>query len=120
VVERISKDCRWFAAHAAGQSGCTVPGRLGRGARGRGRQNLLEIIDVRVPGKSVLITSQLPTKSWNDYLGEPTSADAILDRLLHNKHAVELKGDSLRRGMKVAASRDHDSRSRRKSRDRAF
>lgn len=63
----------------------------------RGRQDLLEVIDDRVPGGSALITSQLPTKAWHDYLGEPTVADAVLDRLLHNKHAVELKGDSLRR-----------------------
>lgn len=63
----------------------------------RGRQNLLEVIDDRVPGGSVLITSQLPVKTWHDYLGEPTVADAILDRLLHNKHAIELKGDSMRK-----------------------
>ena len=63
----------------------------------RGRQNLLELIDDRVPGSSVLITSQLPIKSWHDYLGEPTVADAILDRILHNKHLIELKGDSMRK-----------------------
>lgn len=63
----------------------------------RGRQDLLEVIDDRVPGASVLITSQLPVKAWHDYLGEPTIADAILDRLLHSKHAIELKGDSMRR-----------------------
>jgi len=63
----------------------------------RGRQDLLEAIDDRVPGGSVLITSQLPIKAWHDYLGEPTIADAILDRILHNKHAIELKGDSMRR-----------------------
>lgn len=69
----------------------------------RGRQHLLEVIDDRVPGGSVLITSQLPTKTWHDYLGEPTIADAILDRLLHDKHAIELKGDSLRRKATTAA-----------------
>ena len=63
----------------------------------RGRQDLLEVIDDRVPGSSVLITSQLPVKAWHDYLGEPTIADAVLDRLLHNKHVIELKGDSMRR-----------------------
>lgn len=63
----------------------------------RGRQDLLEVIDDRVPGSSVLITSQLPVKAWHDYLGEPTIADAVLDRLLHNKHLIELKGDSMRR-----------------------
>lgn len=64
----------------------------------RGRQDLLEVIDDRVPGGSILITSQLPTKMWHDYLGEPTIADAVLDRLLHNKHVIELKGDSMRKG----------------------
>lgn len=63
----------------------------------RARQNLLEIIDDRVPGGSVMITSQLPTSTWHDYLGEPTIADAILDRILHNKHVIALKGDSMRR-----------------------
>lgn len=63
----------------------------------RGRQDLLEVIDDRVPGGSVLITAQLPIKAWHEYLGEPTIADAILDRLLHNKHLIELKGDSMRR-----------------------
>lgn len=63
----------------------------------RGRQDLLEVIDDRVPGGSVLITSQLPTRAWYDYLGEPTIADAVLDRLLHNNHVLELKGDSMRR-----------------------
>lgn len=63
----------------------------------RGRQNLLEVIDDRVPGGSVLVTSQLPVGTWHDYLGEPTVADAILDRFLHNKHAIELRGDSMRK-----------------------
>lgn len=63
----------------------------------RARQNLLEIIDDRVPGGSVMITSQPPTSTWHDYLGEPTIADAILDRILHNKHVIALKGDSMRR-----------------------
>lgn len=62
----------------------------------RGRQDLLEVIDDRVPGGSILITSQLPTKTWHDYLGEPTIADAILDRILHSKHSIELKGESMR------------------------
>ena len=60
------------------------------------RQNLLEVIDDRVPGNSILITSQLPTKTWHDFLQEPTIADAILDRILHNTHVIELKGESMR------------------------
>ena len=69
----------------------------------RGRQDLLEAIDDRIPGGSVLITSQLPVDVWHDYLGEPTIADAILDRLLHNKHAITLKGDSMRRKTDASA-----------------
>jgi DNA replication protein DnaC len=46
---------------------------------------------------STIITSQLPVSGWYDYIGEPTLADAILDRLLHQAHRFELKGDSLRR-----------------------
>ena len=62
-----------------------------------GWQHLLEVIDDRIPWEAVLITSHLPVKTWHDYLGEPTVADAILDRLLRNKHAIELKGDSMRK-----------------------
>lgn len=67
----------------------------------RGRQDLLEIIDDRVPGGSILITTQLSTELWHDYLGEPTIADAILDRILHNKHSIGLKGESMRRKKSV-------------------
>jgi DNA replication protein DnaC len=43
------------------------------------------------------MTSQFPLKLWHDTIGNPTVADAILDRLLHNAHRLELKGESLRR-----------------------
>lgn len=62
-----------------------------------GRQDLLEVIDDRVPGSSVLITSQLPVTKWHEYLGEPTIADAILDRIVHGAHKITLKGESMRR-----------------------
>jgi len=62
-----------------------------------GRQDLLEVIDDRVPGSSVLITSQLPVTKWHEYLGEPTIADAILDRIVHGSHKITLKGESMRR-----------------------
>lgn len=68
----------------------------------RGRQDLLEVIDDRVPGGSVLITSQMPIDKWHDYLGEPTIADAILDRLVHAAHKITLKGDSMRKRMPKA------------------
>jgi len=63
----------------------------------RGQQDLLEIIDDRVPGASVLITAQMPVDAWHEYLGEPTIADAILDRILHSSHKIALKGDSMRK-----------------------
>lgn len=63
----------------------------------RGRQDLLEVIDDRVPGASVLITSQMPVESWHEYLGEPTVADAIMDRIVHSAHKIVLKGESMRR-----------------------
>ncbi|MFA6335238.1 MAG: ATP-binding protein, partial [Bacteroidales bacterium] len=47
--------------------------------------------------KSVIITSQLPVKNWYDYIGEPTLADAIMDRITSNSIRVEIKGESMRR-----------------------
>ena len=47
--------------------------------------------------QSTLITSQLPLDKWHDYIGEPTLADAILDRLVHNAHKLNLKGESMRK-----------------------
>lgn len=61
------------------------------------RQDLLELLDDRVGSRSTLITSQLPTDAMHQWLAEPTIADAIMDRLLHGAHIIELKGESLRR-----------------------
>ena len=62
----------------------------------RERKDLLEIIEDRHKRKSVIVTSQLAVKHWHEHLGEPTVADAILDRLLHSSHKIELKGSSMR------------------------
>ena len=59
----------------------------------RERNDLLELLDDRVGGRSTLITSQLPLELWHDYIGDPTLADAILDRLLHNAHKIHIEGD---------------------------
>ena len=69
------------------------------------RADLLEILDDRVNAGSTLIASQLPVDKWHAYLGEPTLADAILDRLVHHSHRIELKvpGESMR---KVRTSAD--------------
>lgn len=63
------------------------------------RADLLEILDDRVNSGSTLIASQLPVEAWHAYLGEPTLADAILDRLVHQSHRIELKvpGESMRK-----------------------
>ena len=60
------------------------------------RLALLQILEDRYEKKSVLIASQLPLRSWHEYIGEPTLADAIMDRLFANAHRIELKGESLR------------------------
>lgn len=60
------------------------------------RHDLLEVIEDRHGTRSTLITSQLPVSSWHEYLGDPTLADALLDRLLSHGHRLELKGESMR------------------------
>ena len=61
------------------------------------RNDLLELLDDRVGTKATLITSQLPVKSWHEWLADPTLADAILDRIVHRAHRIALKGGSLRK-----------------------
>ena len=60
------------------------------------RNDLLEVLDDRVGTRSTLITSQLPVKAWHTYLDDPTLADAILDRVVHSSHRMDLKGATLR------------------------
>lgn len=61
------------------------------------RTDLLELLDDRVGTKATLITSQLAVNKWHAWLDEPTIADAILDRIVHGSHRIELKGPSLRK-----------------------
>lgn len=61
------------------------------------RMFLLEIIEDRHGRKSTIISSQLPVAKWYEVIGESTIADAILDRMVHTAHRIELKGDSLRK-----------------------
>lgn len=61
------------------------------------RRDLLEIVEERYGRGATLITSQIPVDRWHDVIGDPTLADAILDRVVHNAHRLKLKGDSLRR-----------------------
>jgi len=62
---------------------------------------LLEIIEDRNSNGSVIITSQIPVQGWYDVIGEKTIADAILDRLIHQAHRIELAGESMRRKRKM-------------------
>jgi DNA replication protein DnaC len=61
------------------------------------RRDLLEVLEDRYGKSSTVITSQLPTKTWHEALGDPTIADAICDRLVHNAHLITLRGPSMRR-----------------------
>jgi DNA replication protein DnaC len=61
------------------------------------RTDLLEVLDDRTTGKATLIASQLPVDKWHAYFNDPTLADAILDRIVHNSHRIALQGDSLRK-----------------------
>ena len=61
------------------------------------RRDFLEICDDRYQTRSTILTSQIPVANWHAQVGDPTSADSILDRLMHNAHRIELKGDSMRK-----------------------
>ncbi len=61
------------------------------------RRDFLEICDARYQARSILLTSQLPVANWHAQIGDPTVADSILDRLVHNAHRIELKGESMRK-----------------------
>lgn len=63
----------------------------------RNRHDLFEVIEDRTGCASLAITAQLPVAQWHEYIGDPTLADAILDRLVHTAHRIELKGESMRR-----------------------
>lgn len=74
------------------------------GLNDRQRRDLLEILDDRYAARSTIVTSQLPVESWHETLGDPTVADAILDRLVHNAHRIELEGHSMRKKKGKTAS----------------
>ena len=61
------------------------------------RHDLLEVLEDRYGLRSMVITSQLPVSKWHEWIGDPTVADAILDRLVHNAHKLALKGPSRRK-----------------------
>jgi DNA replication protein DnaC len=84
-----------------------VPRRTGLHPGGTAPAEIgLEIAEERYGRGATLITSQLPVDRWHNVIGEPTFADAILDRIVHNAHRLQLKGDSLR---KQSAAKNADA-----------
>ena len=71
------------------------------------RRDFLELMEDRHGLKSTFITSQYPVSKWHDRIGEPTAADAILDRIVHNAHKIQLNGDSMRKKRANLTHRDH-------------
>jgi DNA replication protein DnaC len=61
------------------------------------RRDFLEICDDRYQTRSTVLTSQVPVPDWHTQIGDPTAADSILDRLVHNAHRIELTGESMRK-----------------------
>lgn len=61
------------------------------------RRDLLEIVEDRYERRSTIVTTQIPVDHWWELIGNPTIADAVLDRLVHNAYRIELTGESLRR-----------------------
>ena len=70
------------------------------------RRDLYEILEERYGRRATILTSQIPVDKWHDVIGDPTYADAILDRLIHNAHRIDLVGDSLRRTRLRPAAKD--------------
>jgi hypothetical protein len=65
------------------------------------RRDVLELLEDRHGRRATLVTSQLPVEHWHEALGDPTLADAMLDRLVHNAYKLALKGDSMRKRLAI-------------------
>jgi len=72
------------------------------------RRDLLEILDDRYDKKSTIITSQLPVEEWHAWIADPTLADAILDRLVHNAYRLALRGESMRKQKSLPGEKPAD------------
>jgi len=70
------------------------------------RYDFLEILEDRHGLRSTLVTSQLPVEHWHEQIGDPTTADAVLDRLVHNAHTLKLKGGSMRKKTPLTEQQD--------------
>ena len=71
------------------------------------RRDLRELLEDRFATRSILVTSQLPIDKWHDWLGDPTFADAIFDRLVHNAYKLKFKGGSMRKKRASLTQADH-------------
>ena len=71
------------------------------------RRDLLEILEDRHDNRSTIVTSQLPLDQWHHIIGDPTLADAILDRLVHNAYKISLKGESMRKNKSKLTAPTH-------------
>ena len=71
------------------------------------RHDLLELMEDRYGQKSTIVTSQLPVEAWHEAIGDPTIADAILDRIIHNAHKINLKGESMRKQSNLLHQTEH-------------
>jgi len=67
------------------------------------RRDFWEICEDRYQTRSTILTSQLPVLRWHEQIGDPTAADGILDRLVHNAHRIEMRGDSMRKKRSAAS-----------------
>ena len=70
------------------------------------RRDLYEILEERYGRRSTILTSQIPVDKWHAFIGDPTYADAILNRLVHNAHRIDLAGESLRRRRARSSAQD--------------
>jgi len=74
------------------------------------RRDFLELCDDRYERRSMILTSQLPLAHWHEQIGDPTLADSILDRLVHNAYRIELNGESIRKKRARKPEADMESR----------
>ena len=73
------------------------------------RRDFLEVCDDRYQRRSTILTSQLPVAKWHAQIGDPTLADSILDRLVHNAHRIELQGESMRKKRAAKTASDEEA-----------
>ena len=78
-------------------------------AEGQERRDFLEICDDRYQRRSTILTSQMPIAHWHEQIGDPSIADSIMDRLVHNAYRIELSGESIRK-KRARKSGEEDSK----------